>query len=223
MLASLPNGRYRRTLDVDRALHRARGAARARDRARRGRAAHRRARSSRSRRRRPASAQLDQLATRAARALRRASWPRCCSWRRASQGNDVDYGDPRNSFLDDVLDRHLGIPITLSVVMIEVGRRCGVAAARRRHARALPRRRRTGRVVRPVPRRRPARPRGAAPRCSRRRSTRARRSARVPHAGRAAADRRSGCSPTSSTRYLQRDPRRSCGWRGCACGCPGSR
>ena len=42
-------------------------------------------------------------------------------------GNAGDYGDPRNSFLDCVLDRHLGIPITLSVLMMEVGRRCGVA------------------------------------------------------------------------------------------------
>ena len=41
-------------------------------------------------------------------------------------GNTVDYGDPRNSYLDDVLARRLGIPITLSVVMIEVGRRLGV-------------------------------------------------------------------------------------------------
>jgi regulator of sirC expression with transglutaminase-like and TPR domain len=40
--------------------------------------------------------------------------------------NASDYGDPRNSFLDDVLDRRLGIPITLSVVMLEVGRRCGL-------------------------------------------------------------------------------------------------
>jgi regulator of sirC expression with transglutaminase-like and TPR domain len=40
---------------------------------------------------------------------------------------DVDtYGDPRNSFLPDVLDRRLGIPITLSVVAIEVGRRAGI-------------------------------------------------------------------------------------------------
>lgn len=38
-------------------------------------------------------------------------------------GNTVDYGDARNSYLDDVLDRRLGIPITLSVLMIEVGRR----------------------------------------------------------------------------------------------------
>jgi regulator of sirC expression with transglutaminase-like and TPR domain len=42
------------------------------------------------------------------------------------RGNATDYGDPRNSFLDDVLDRRLGIPITLSVVMLEVGRRCGL-------------------------------------------------------------------------------------------------
>jgi regulator of sirC expression with transglutaminase-like and TPR domain len=41
-------------------------------------------------------------------------------------GNTVDYGDPRNSYLDDVLARRLGIPITLSVVMLEVGRRRGV-------------------------------------------------------------------------------------------------
>jgi regulator of sirC expression with transglutaminase-like and TPR domain len=41
-------------------------------------------------------------------------------------GNEVDYFDPRNSFLDDVLDRRLGIPISLAVVMLEVGRRLGV-------------------------------------------------------------------------------------------------
>lgn len=45
----------------------------------------------------------------------------------AFRGNDTDYGDPRNSFLDDVLDRRLGIPITLSVLMLEVGRRCGLS------------------------------------------------------------------------------------------------
>src|SRR3954468_18824427 len=38
-------------------------------------------------------------------------------------GNDVDYYDPANSFLDDVLDRRLGLPITLAVLMMEVGRR----------------------------------------------------------------------------------------------------
>ena len=41
-------------------------------------------------------------------------------------GNTVDYTDPENSYLDAVLDRRLGIPITLSVLMIEVGRRRGI-------------------------------------------------------------------------------------------------
>jgi regulator of sirC expression with transglutaminase-like and TPR domain len=42
------------------------------------------------------------------------------------RGNTDDYGDPRNSYLNDVLDRRLGLPITLSVVVLEVGRRLGV-------------------------------------------------------------------------------------------------
>lgn len=42
------------------------------------------------------------------------------------RGNRDDYYDPRNSFLDDVLARRLGIPISLSVVAIEVGRRLGI-------------------------------------------------------------------------------------------------
>ena len=42
------------------------------------------------------------------------------------RGNDADYYDPDNSMLDRVLDRRRGIPITLSVVLIEVGRRLGV-------------------------------------------------------------------------------------------------
>ena len=37
-----------------------------------------------------------------------------------------DYYMAENSFLDAVLDRRLGIPITLAVLMIEVGRRAGV-------------------------------------------------------------------------------------------------
>ena len=41
-------------------------------------------------------------------------------------GNSEDYADPRNSYLNDVLDRRLGIPITLSLVLIEVGRRLGL-------------------------------------------------------------------------------------------------
>jgi regulator of sirC expression with transglutaminase-like and TPR domain len=41
------------------------------------------------------------------------------------QGNREDYYDPRNSFLNDVLDRCLGIPITLALIYMEVGRRLG--------------------------------------------------------------------------------------------------
>ena len=45
------------------------------------------------------------------------------------RGNDGEYYDPRNSCLNDVLDRKLGIPITLSVLTMEVGRRVGVDIA----------------------------------------------------------------------------------------------
>lgn len=43
-------------------------------------------------------------------------------------GNTDDYYDPRNSFLADVLDRRTGIPISLSVLYLEVARRLGVLA-----------------------------------------------------------------------------------------------
>ncbi len=43
-------------------------------------------------------------------------------------GNTDDYYDPRNSFLTDVLDRRTGIPISLSVLYVEVARRVGVLA-----------------------------------------------------------------------------------------------
>jgi regulator of sirC expression with transglutaminase-like and TPR domain len=38
-------------------------------------------------------------------------------------GNEEEYDDPRNSFLNDVLDRKKGIPITLSLVYTEIARR----------------------------------------------------------------------------------------------------
>jgi regulator of sirC expression with transglutaminase-like and TPR domain len=41
------------------------------------------------------------------------------------RGNREDYYDPRNSFLNDVLDRGLGIPITLAIIYMEVGKRVG--------------------------------------------------------------------------------------------------
>lgn len=43
------------------------------------------------------------------------------------RANSEHYYDPRNSFLNEVLERRLGIPITLSIVYIEVGRRVGLA------------------------------------------------------------------------------------------------
>ena len=46
--------------------------------------------------------------------------------RNGFRGNADDYYDPDNSLLDQVIDRRVGIPITLAVVTIEVGRRIGV-------------------------------------------------------------------------------------------------
>ena len=37
-----------------------------------------------------------------------------------------NYFDPRNSFLNDVLERRVGIPLSLSILYIEVGRRIGL-------------------------------------------------------------------------------------------------
>jgi regulator of sirC expression with transglutaminase-like and TPR domain len=45
------------------------------------------------------------------------------------RGNEAAYSDPRNSFLNEVLDRRLGIPITLSLVYMEVARRLGLPLA----------------------------------------------------------------------------------------------
>ena len=45
------------------------------------------------------------------------------------RGNREEYYDPRNSFLNDVLDRRIGIPITLSTVYLEIGRRIGCRLA----------------------------------------------------------------------------------------------
>ena len=41
-------------------------------------------------------------------------------------GNEKDYYDPRNSYLNDVLARRTGLPITLSVVAIAIGTRAGL-------------------------------------------------------------------------------------------------
>ena len=41
-------------------------------------------------------------------------------------GNAENYYDPRNSYLNEVLDRRTGIPLTLSVLYMEIGRRIGL-------------------------------------------------------------------------------------------------
>lgn len=42
------------------------------------------------------------------------------------RGNETDYYDPRNSDLTAVVERRLGIPLTLGIVMIAIGRRAGL-------------------------------------------------------------------------------------------------
>jgi regulator of sirC expression with transglutaminase-like and TPR domain len=42
------------------------------------------------------------------------------------KGNSGDYYDPRNSFLNEVLERKLGNPVALAVIYMEVGRRAGL-------------------------------------------------------------------------------------------------
>jgi regulator of sirC expression with transglutaminase-like and TPR domain len=42
------------------------------------------------------------------------------------RGNMENYYDPRNSLLNDVIDRRCGIPISLSIIYLETGRRLGL-------------------------------------------------------------------------------------------------
>src|SRR5262245_35519682 len=44
------------------------------------------------------------------------------------RGNTQQYYDPRNSYLNQVLDRRTGIPITLATVAVAVARRAGLEA-----------------------------------------------------------------------------------------------
>jgi regulator of sirC expression with transglutaminase-like and TPR domain len=41
-------------------------------------------------------------------------------------GNTDDYYDPRNSYLNEVIDRKTGLPITLAILYMEIGRRIGL-------------------------------------------------------------------------------------------------
>jgi regulator of sirC expression with transglutaminase-like and TPR domain len=44
-------------------------------------------------------------------------------------GEDDDYYDPRNALVSDMLERHAGLPITLSILYLELTRRAGVFAS----------------------------------------------------------------------------------------------
>ena len=44
------------------------------------------------------------------------------------RGNQEEYEDPRNCYLNEVLDRRVGIPLTLSVLLMEVARKAGFEA-----------------------------------------------------------------------------------------------
>lgn len=41
-------------------------------------------------------------------------------------GNTSNYYDPKNSYINEVIDRRTGIPITLAIVFIELGKRLGL-------------------------------------------------------------------------------------------------
>ncbi len=47
--------------------------------------------------------------------------------RHGFRGNNADYYDPKNSFLNEVIERKTGIPITLSILYMEVARRVGLS------------------------------------------------------------------------------------------------
>ena len=44
-------------------------------------------------------------------------------------GEDEDYYDPRSALVNELLDKHAGLPITLSVLYLEISRRLGVEAS----------------------------------------------------------------------------------------------
>ena len=61
-------------------------------------------------------------------------WPEPPAWQTflfedvGLRGNQDDYYDPRNSYLNEVIDRRLGLPITLSAIFMEVAERVGLDA-----------------------------------------------------------------------------------------------
>ncbi len=81
----------------------------------------------------PTLARLDEMGAMAARCARAAGSPPAAIEALGSylfrdvglRGNIEDYYDPRNSYLNEVVERRLDIPITLSIVYLEVARRSG--------------------------------------------------------------------------------------------------
>ena len=55
-----------------------------------------------------------------------ADWHRRMFVEQEFSGNGLDYHDPRNSLLPHVLERKVGIPISLAVVGLELAKRCGL-------------------------------------------------------------------------------------------------
>lgn len=77
----------------------------------------------------PSAAELARPGAAATRAMAEqglAALRRVLADREAFRGNADDYYDPANSYLNAVLDRRIGLPISLSVVYLEVARRVGV-------------------------------------------------------------------------------------------------
>ncbi len=54
------------------------------------------------------------------------AWHRLCFTTLFLRGDNTSYHDPRNSYLPDVIDRRVGLPIALAVLCIELGQRLGV-------------------------------------------------------------------------------------------------
>ena len=54
------------------------------------------------------------------------SWHRLCFGTLQLTGDQVDFHDPRNSYLPDIMTRRVGIPIGLCVLALEFGQRLGV-------------------------------------------------------------------------------------------------
>jgi len=84
---------------------------------------------------RPVLAQLDELGNRARELVAAASEgivpqleavSRLLHDREGFRGNQESYYDPRNSYLNEVLERRLGIPISLAIIYTAVGRRAGL-------------------------------------------------------------------------------------------------